>query len=301
MIEENSEIILNIITDFLGNPKKSYENKGQYGFNCKECDDGRNKGNLEVNIYQGVWKCWSCSEINDTHGTIQKLVKRYGNKKQLKLINIFIPSEDNKITKKKIPKLKLPEHFKKFNEVSSIYPVRRQAYNYLTNRGITDEMIERYGIGFCDNGSHAGRIIIPSYDKKNELNYYIARSWDLHTKAKYKNPESEKDKIIFFESLIDWEKDITLVEGAFDSIFIPNSIPMLGKHMSSLLFDTLYEKAKGDITIALDGDAYDNAINLYHELNGGELYGRIKIVKLPLDKDIADLRGNINEYYITIR
>jgi DNA primase len=169
------------------------------------------------------------------------------------------------------------------------------------NRGITDEIIERYGIGFCDNGSHAGRIIIPSYDNKNELNYYIARSWDLHTKAKYKNPESEKDKIIFFESLIDWEKDITLVEGVFDSIFIPNSIPMLGKHMSSLLFNILYEKAKRNITIALDGDAYDNAVSLYHELNGGELYGRIKIVKLPLDKDIADLRGNINEYYITIR
>jgi hypothetical protein len=63
----------------------------------------------------------------------------------------------------------------------------------------------------------------------------------------------------------------------------------------------LYEKAKRNITIALDGDAYDNAVSLYHELNGGELYGRIKIVKLPLDKDIADLRGNINEYYITIR
>ena len=76
---------------------------------------------------------------------------------------------------------------------------------------------------------------------------------------------------------------------------------MLGKHMSSLLFNTLYEKAKGNIIIALDGDAYDNAVSLYHELNGGELYERIKIVKLPLDKDIADLRGNINEYYITIR
>jgi len=51
----------------------------------------------------------------------------------------------------------------------------------------------------------------------------------------------------------------------------------------------------------LDGDAYENAIKLYHELNGGNLYGRIRVVKLPLDKDIADLRGNINEYYITIR
>jgi DNA primase len=169
------------------------------------------------------------------------------------------------------------------------------------NRGITDEIIERYGIGFCDNGSHAGRIIIPSYNSKNELNYYIARSWDLHTKAKYKNPEFPKDEIIFFENLIDWNKNITLVEGVFDSIFIPNSIPMLGKHMSSLLFNTLYEKTNGDITIALDGDAWEDGLTLYHELNGGNLYGKIKIVKLPLDKDIADLRGLINEYYYEIK
>ncbi len=300
-MDESNEVLLDILTDILGDPKKSYESKGQYGFNCKECDEDRNKGNLEVNIFQGVWKCWSCSEVNDTHGTIHKLVKRYGNKKQLKLLSTFLPEENLPKEKKKVNKLKLPEFFKKFNEVSSIYPVRRQAYNYLINRGITDEIIERYGIGFCDNGSHAGRIIIPSYDKKGELNYYIARSWDLHTRAKYKNPEAEKDKIIFFESLIDWNKDITLVEGAFDSIFIPNSIPMLGKHMSSLLFDTLYEKTNGNITIALDGDAFDNAVKLYHELNGGNLYGRIKIVKLPLDKDIADLRGQINEYYIEIK
>jgi DNA primase len=300
MLDDN-EIIVDILKEIFGKEKRHYESKGQLSVNCPICDDGKHKGNLEINYFQHVYHCWSCGDTNNMHGSLPHLIKKYGKKSHVKTYSLLCPSEDNKITKKKIPKLKLPEHFKKFNEVSSIYPVRRQAYNYLTNRGITNEMIERYGIGFCDNGSHSGRIIIPSYDKKDELNYYIARSWDLHSRAKYKNPEAEKDKIIFFESLIDWEKDITLVEGAFDSIFIPNSIPMLGKHMSSLLFDTLYEKAKGEITIALDGDAYDNAISLYHELNGGNLYGRIRVVKLPLDKDIADLRGNINEYYITIR
>jgi DNA primase len=235
------------------------------------------------------------------HGSLGKLIKKYGKKSHYKTYCVIAPEENQPKEKKQYNKLKLPENFKKFNEVSSVYPVRRQAYNYLRNRGINDDIIERYGIGFCDNGSHSGRIVIPSYNKKGELNYYIARSWDLHTKAKYKNPEAEKDKIIFFENLIDWEKDITLVEGAFDAIFIPNSIPMLGKHMSSLLFNTLYDKAKGNITIALDGDAYDNAVSLYHELNGGELYGRIKIVKLPLDKDIADLRGDIKNYYIEIK
>jgi DNA primase len=298
---DDNEILVDLLRDIFGKEKQHYDSKGQIALDCPQCDEGRHKGNMEVNYFQHVFKCWSCGDTNDMHGSLGKLIKKYGKRSHYKTYSILAPEENKPIQRKKVEKLKLPESFKKFNEVSSIYPVRRQAYNYLTNRGITDEIIERYGIGFCDNGSHAGRIIIPSYDNKNELNYYIARSWDLHTKAKYKNPEAAKDEIIFFESLIDWEKDITLVEGAFDSIFIPNSIPMLGKHMSVLLFNTLYDKAKGNITIALDGDAYDNAVSLYHELNGGELYGRIKIVKLPLDKDIADLRGNINEYYITIR
>jgi hypothetical protein len=91
------------------------------------------------------------------------------------------------------------------------------------------------------------------------------------------------------------------VEGVFDGFFLPNSIPMLGKHLSELLFNTLYEKCEGNIIIALDGDAFENAKKLYHELNGGKLYGKIKIVKLPKDKDVCDLRGKIDEYYIQIK
>jgi hypothetical protein len=51
----------------------------------------------------------------------------------------------------------------------------------------------------------------------------------------------------------------------------------------------------------LDEDAWTNAVKLYHELNGGMLWGRIKIVKLPEDKDVCDLKGEINDYYIEIR
>jgi hypothetical protein len=94
---------------------------------------------------------------------------------------------------------------------------------------------------------------------------------------------------------------VIVVEGVFDAFFLDNSIPMLGKHLSSLLFETIYEKALGNIIICLDGDAFDNAKKLYRELNGGRLYGKIKIVELPKDKDVCDLRGDINEYYIKMR
>ena len=293
------DVILEILSDFLGDPKKVYEHSSQVAYNCPNCDGDENKGNLEINIEKGVFKCWSC-ESEGTHGTIGKLFDLYGNSQLKKEYEIIRPDEFKKV-EKKVEKLRLPDSYTLFKDSSPRYPIRNQAYNYLKNRGITDEIIEKYNIGFCDTGSHSGRIVIPSYNKKGELNYYIARSWDVNSRAKYKNPKTPKDEIIFNENLIKWSKDIYLVEGAFDSVFKPNSIPMLGKHMSTLLFETLYDRAKANIIIALDGDAYDSALKLYHTLNGGELYGRIKIVKLPKDKDIADLRGEIDEYYIEIK
>lgn len=298
---DENEALVELLEDVLGDHGLHYPNRGQISFNCPVCDDDRNKHNLEVNYVDNVYKCWSCGDSEGTHGALGKLFDKYGNKKHKKLYQVLKPET---VVKREKPKkqLKLPEGFTLFKDSSPVYPVRRAAINYLHNRGITDLMIEKYQIGFCDKGDHAGRIVIPSYDSNGELNYYIARSWNPMSRAKYKNPEAEKDKIIFWENLIDWNKDIYLVEGAFDGLFVENSIPMLGKHMSELLFNTIYKKAKGDVIICLDADAWQNAVKLYHELHGGELWGRIKLIKLPDDKDIADLRGEIkDEYYYIIR
>ena len=299
-MSDDAEILLEILHEILGDEKRHYESRGQIAYNCIECDEGRNKGNLEVNYFEHIWKCWSCSDENDTHGTLGKLIDRYGNKKQKKVYNLLRP-EEHKPKEKRKDKLRLPQGFTLFKDSSLVYPVRRQAYNYLKQRGITDDIIEKYGIGFCDSGTFSGRIIIPSYDSKDELNYFIARSWDVNSRAKYKNPESSKDEIIFFENTINWDEDIHLCEGAFDAIFLPNSIAMLGKHMSELLLNTLYDKAKGNIIIAIDGDAYKDAVRLYEELNGGTLYGKIKVLKLPEDKDVCDLKGQIDEFYVDMR
>jgi DNA primase len=298
-MDENEELV-ELLEDILGDRGLHYPNRGQISFNCPKCDDGRNKHNLEVNYFSNVFKCWSCGDSDNTHGALGKLIDIYGNRKQKKLFNILKP-ETVQVKEVKKPKLRLPKEYKEFKEVSPIYPVRKQAKKYLDNRGITDYMIEKYQIGFCDSGDHAGRIIIPSYDKKGELNYYISRSWDTKSRYKYKNPQAEKDKIIFWENHIDWGKDIYLVEGVFDGLFLPNSIPMLGKHMSTVLFENIYNKSKGDIIICLDADAWENAKKLYHELNGGELYGRIKIIKLVDDKDVCDLKGQIDEFYYQMR
>ena len=304
-MSDEVDVLIELLEDVLGDHKQHYGSKGQISFDCPVCaeekglETGDGKGNLEINYSRHVYKCWACSETNGTHGPLGKLFDKYGTKKQKKVYELIKPEE---LKKEEVwrPKLRLPEGFTKFSDSNPIFIPHREAMNYLTSRGITNEIIERFGIGYTVKGDFAFRIVVPSYNKEGELNYFVARAW-ANKKMKYKNPAVPKDEIIFNESLINWEKDVYLVEGAFDSFFLENSIVMLGKVMSKLLFETLYNNVKGNIIIVLDGDAWDNGLKLYHELNGGTLYNRIKIVKLPLDKDVCDLKGQIEEYYYEIK
>jgi len=298
--EEEIEIILDLIEDVLGEPIKSYENKHQYAYNCPICDEGKNKGNLEVSLTKHLYHCWSCGdEYDNTHGTLGKLFDVFGTKKQKKLYDLIKP-EELKVKEIFYPKITLPEGFVTFEESNPLHIPRNEAYNYLIDRGITDAMIKKYNIGYTVKGDFAYRIIIPSYDKNGVLNYFLGRSW-VKRKIKYKNANAPKDEIIFNEHLIDFSQNIYLTEGVLDSIFLPNPIPLLGKHLSSKLFNLLYEKAEKDIILCLDGDAYKDSLRLYNELNGGKLYDRIQMVKLPYNKDVCELRGDIDKFYIKIK
>jgi DNA primase len=289
----------------LGAPHQHYESKGQISFDCPVCaaekglENGDGKGNLEINYSRHVYKCWACGETLGTQGPLGKLFDKFATKKQKKVYELIKPEELKQEEKKKV-RLRLPQGFTTFKDSNPRFIPHIEAYNYLKSRGITDEIIERFKIGYTATGDYAYRIVVPSYDTENTLNYFVARAW-VPKKMKYKNPPVPKDEIIFNEGAVDWKKDIYLCEGVFDSFFLPNPIVMLGKKMSRLLFETLYLKAEGNIIICTDGDAFTDGLKLYHELNGGKLYNKIKLTKLPADKDVCDLRGQIDEYYYEIK
>jgi DNA primase len=299
--------VVDILEDILGEHRLHNDYKGQISFDCPVCshdikglDDGDGKGNLEINYKRGVYKCWVCAETHDTYGSLYKLLKKYGNAKQLKKYLLLKPEDDGEQPKRTFIQVRLPKEFVPFKDASlglKMTPHYKQAFNYLQKRNITDLMIQMYNIGFCYTGHYEHRIIIPSYDSENRLNYFIARSYLNNTKMKYKNPEVDKESLIWNEHLINWDEPVYIVEGAFDSIFLPNSIPMLGKFMTQNLFNKLYDNAK-KVVIVLDPDAWEDAFRLYHKLNCGKLMGKLWIVKLDGDKDIADLKGDLSEYEI---
>jgi DNA primase len=157
---------------------------------------------------------------------------------------------------------------------------------YARERGITEGDIKRYNIGYCDSGLYSNRIIIPSYDSDNRLNYFIARSVFDEEKFKYKNPPVSKN-VIMFENQINWNEPITLVEGVFDAMAVKrNAIPLLGKFIPKNLSDSIYKKGVSKINILLDKDAQEQALRYTMQFQQQGI--TTKNIK-PTDKDASDM------------
>jgi len=294
---KQTELIL-LLEELLGEPRKHYHSKGQISFDCPNCSamkgveyDG--KGNLEINYGLGLYNCWSCAETDDTKGRLYFLFKKYATRELLnKFINgrFAFESDSPLTTLDEVVKkntLKLPEEYIELSGRQK-FPDLKPAFNYLYTRGISDDIINKFKIGFCLFGKYQNRVVIPSYCKDKQLNYFITRSISKYTKKfKYLNPDEDKTKIIFNEYLIDWNKPIFLVEGAFDHIVVPNSIPLLGKKLYDLLFNLLYFNANNYIIIALDPDAYEDAVKIFYKLNAGRLRKKILLNVMPNDFDIS--------------
>jgi len=288
-----SSLLIDVLESFLGECRKNNEDTGQVAFDCPACSadkgmsEGDGKGNLEINYNIGKFKCWSCKDTNNMYGPVLKLLKKYGGPKITRKYLLIKPDTETLTKNKKSDlELTLPEGYKKLSECTDKDFKAGMAISYLRRRGITDEIIKEFEIGYTNRGKYFNRVIIPSYDSDGNLNYFISRWFAReYTKVKYLNPDVEKQEIVFNEGKVNWDATIYLVEGATDHIVTPNSIPLLGKFLPLKLLDLLYEKASVNIVVLLDDDAYNDAKNIYRQLNFGKLRGRIRICKPPSGYD----------------
>jgi len=281
---EKQEVI-NILNDVLG-PGTSMKNDEQAHY-CPFCHHHKKK--LQINLKTQYWHCWVC----DAKGRkIQRLLKRLhvDSRKLKKLYEIYgddyivysKDTEDEKI------ELRLPNEFKSLlkEPKGKINPIYKKSIQYAKDRKISNEDIIKYNIGYCDGGMYSGRIIIPSYDSDNRLNYFIARSVFIDEKFKYKNPPVSKN-VIMFENQINWNEPITLVEGVFDAIAVKrNAIPILGKFVPRKLNDAIFSNGVKNLNILLDEDAQNQALHYTMQYTNQGI--QTKNIK-PTDKDASDM------------
>jgi len=221
---------------------------------CPQC--GKRK--LSVNSSKNKFQCWRCG----IGGGFEFLCKFLGIRteqlspdyrqlrlKQLKQIE-------------KVPltgAMELPEGTTILRRGKESF-FQKKAYAYLNGRGITDEMIEKWSLGYCMEGDYAGYIIIPVPNESNQIRSFQARRF-YGVGMKSKNPPGA-EKCIFNLNYAKGHRTIVVEEGPFDAmvthwLMTRNNISAVGLlgHTCSPLQAKIIANLKPDILyIALDPD-----------------------------------------------
>ena len=295
--------VISILTGILGEPKRDYTSSGGWiEYNCPCCADevGHPDGkyNLAITVDELYGHCWRCGYTNK----LSSIIRKYGSSEDLedykhelstykesRLFSLYGALNDSVEDLDKIDGVDLPDGFKLINTEEK---TDNDATRYLKKRGVDDFLIKKYNIGYCGRGHgiYSERIVIPSYDAFGNLNYWFGRDYTGKNGQWSKlNPKIDKKSIIFNEYFINWYEPITLVEGPFDHIVVPNSIPLLGKAIDeeSMVYKALVAKAHSTVNIFLDDDAIETAYKTYKFLNNA-MKGKIRVIECPNGYDASD-------------
>jgi len=249
------------------------------------------KKKLSINIESGVYHCWVCESKGKNVGI---LALKYAIQKNpaIKLRACFstLESKEEAGNCDFIQALTLPEDFVLLSEVinKNIY---KKHVNYLLTRGFNKEKIQKFRVGASEDYKLRNRVIFPSFDKNQNLNYYIGRSIDPNEKRRYKNCSHPRKSLIFKEFDLSFNKELILTEGIFDLVQCPdNATCVLGSWIdeSYLLFQEIV-KNKTPVILCFDPDAGKKMIKI-----AKKLYEYCVSVKISnhKDKDFGDMTKN---------
>ena len=262
---------------------------------CPFCSNpSKNKMKLSIHLEKAFYHCWVCDKKgSNIYFLFSKLNKKIPEKyhhlfkKREKKYDLFEEEIEDKIEP-----VFLPQDFKFIVEdFSTINPNCKEVIKYSIKRGFNKHKMHILRPGFSTNSEFERYLILPSYDKSGELNYYTCRKIDVSTtdSFKYKNASVPKGKIIFNEVNIDWSIPLTLVEGPLDLIKSnDNATCLLGSSLTEdmLLFKEIVSN-KTPVKLAVDSDIYNKTRKIASLLHSYDI--NVEIIDTRGFEDVGEM------------
>lgn len=202
-----------------------YQKQGKYFYMCHNCGYSTTFANLLKNTDEKLYKDYIFEKYKQanitTNYTTEEVKQKIYRSDKITLDDIstkIINLPHNHIARDYLEKRMIPEiwlyrmyFMDDINKIKSIFT------NY-ENTNLPNEP----------------RIIIPMYNEDNKLFGVMARTLNPKNKLRYMTLKCEDRETIFNLNNVNKEKDIYVVEGAFDSTFLPNSVAVASSNLKSI-------------------------------------------------------------------
>jgi transcription elongation factor Elf1 len=220
-----------------------YQIQNRFNFKCHNCNVSTTLGNFLKEHNQSLYRKYVLERFNkgeNGHSNYEKPNPGDDFKDTVKKTNklIIIPTKKEKPNKNNLSAITLDK-----------LPDNHYAKEYILNRRIPKKFHKM--LLFTENFSEFvetilpskythrlkpdERIIIPFYDKDKKLVAFTGRSLSGKSKFKYITIKIDDNaKKIFGIDRIDFTKQIYVVEGPFDSFFLPNCLAAAGSDLLSI-------------------------------------------------------------------
>jgi len=262
---------------------------------CPKCPERHDTPKLYINVDKSVFNCFRCG----WHGKLRELYK----------FPELISTLEDKISLSEFSKLKSfkPLELTNLDVMEDLNPVRElyyqdPQYEYLINRGWTDEIIALYKPLLSMNEQYKNRVILPVI-KDEKIIYWTARSIEANSVMKYKNPSIPRNDVIF-ESLIHennfFSDKLVICEGLFDAFKVPNAIALFGKTITAENEINIIKKARDKkyIYVALDAGAESNIKTICAKLQSWFPTKQIHYIMTEMygEKDLGNMAEEMSSF-----
>ena len=250
---------------------------------CPFHDD--NNPSFSANLKKGVYYCFACGA--------KGRISEFGLEKERDItfddfqdLGLLLTPDDSAIEQV----FPLPKEYRPIDSHSDRYMA------YLHNRGIISKVIEKFHIGYCNDGDYAGRIVVPmKYGFCARSIYSEKIGFLMYGKQfrKYLFPLGLPKSFMIFNC--DRKVNTLIItEGVFDvlklaSLGFNNTVAILGSRLSPWQTHLICETGAREIFVMLDSDEAGNTGMQEIVMELVSKFSNIYIVRLPSEKDPGDM------------